>query len=56
MNTPDLLARIRALPLWQGEISATPLTGGITNVNYLVDDGRLERVLDDDGVWRFAAD
>lgn len=39
MNTPDLFARIRALPLWQGEISATPLTGGITNVNYLVDDG-----------------
>ena len=38
MSTPDLLTRIRALPIWQGEISAEPLTGGITNVNYLVSD------------------
>ena len=36
-NTP--LNRIKAMPLWQGEISATPLDGGITNVNYLVSDG-----------------
>ncbi|MEM7076068.1 MAG: phosphotransferase [Pseudomonadota bacterium] len=26
------------MPLWQGEIEATPLTGGITNVNYKVTD------------------
>ena len=38
MNQNDLLTRIRALPLWQGEITATPLTGGITNVNYRVTD------------------
>ncbi len=36
MSHPDF----RSLPLWQGEITATPLTGGITNVNYLVEDGR----------------
>lgn len=35
---PDLLSRIRALPIWQGKITATPLTGGITNVNYKVTD------------------
>jgi thiamine kinase-like enzyme len=40
MGAPDLLTRIRALPIWQGEITATPLPGGITNVNYLVNDGR----------------
>ena len=38
MNQNDLLTRIRALPLWQGEITAMPLTGGITNVNYRVTD------------------
>ncbi|NOE24771.1 MULTISPECIES: phosphotransferase [unclassified Ruegeria] len=39
MSHPDLMTRIRALPIWQGEIEATPLTGGITNVNYKVTDG-----------------
>ena len=34
MSQPDF----RKLPLWQGEITVTPLTGGITNVNYLVED------------------
>ncbi len=38
MNQSDLMARIRDLPIWQGEIEATPLTGGITNVNYKVTD------------------
>lgn len=38
MSQSDLLTRIRALPIWQGEITAQPLTGGITNVNYLVQD------------------
>jgi len=39
MTQTDLMTRISALPIWSGEITATPLTGGITNVNYLVDDG-----------------
>lgn len=34
----DTLARINALPIWDGTITATPLDGGITNVNYLVED------------------
>ncbi|EBA14893.1 putative choline kinase protein [Roseobacter sp. SK209-2-6] len=38
MTQTDLVNRIRALPIWQGEIEATPLDGGITNVNYLVQD------------------
>jgi thiamine kinase-like enzyme len=36
-NTP--LKRIKAMALWQGEISAVPLAGGITNVNYVVTEG-----------------
>lgn len=36
-NTP--LNRIKAMALWKGEISAAPLKGGITNVNYVVTDG-----------------
>ena len=39
MTTNTLLNRIKAMPLWQGEISAVPLDGGITNVNYVVTDG-----------------
>ncbi len=38
MSQSDLMTRIHALPIWQGEIEATPLTGGITNVNYKVTD------------------
>lgn len=35
----DLLERdIAALPIWQGPIAIAPLTGGITNRNYLVED------------------
>ncbi len=30
--------RVRALPIWQGKISAEPLGGGITNVNFVVQD------------------
>lgn len=45
MGNPDLMTRIQNLPIWQGEITATPLTGGITNVNYLVDDGRAKYVV-----------
>jgi thiamine kinase-like enzyme len=36
-NTP--LNRIKDMALWKGDIVATPLGGGITNVNYVVTDG-----------------
>lgn len=32
-------ARLRALPIWRGPVRAEPLGGGITNVNFLVEDG-----------------
>ncbi|WP_298850240.1 phosphotransferase [uncultured Ruegeria sp.] len=38
MSQSDLMTLISALPIWQGGIEATPLTGGITNVNYKVTD------------------
>ena len=38
MNSSDLPNRIYDLPIWKGKITASPLTGGITNVNYLVSD------------------
>ena len=38
MSQSDLITRIRTLPIWQGEITAQPLTGGITNVNFKVTD------------------
>ncbi len=38
MSQSDLISRIRNLPIWQGEITAEPLTGGITNLNYKVTD------------------
>lgn len=31
--------RAASLKLWQGEVDPQPLTGGITNVNFLVEDG-----------------
>jgi thiamine kinase-like enzyme len=34
----EALARIGALPLWHGRIAVEPLSGGITNRNYLVND------------------
>ena len=39
-RTDDIHAeRIRSLTLWSGPIRLQPLDGGITNRNYLVDDG-----------------
>ena len=38
MTESDILGRIEGLPCWQGPITATPLDGGITNVNYRVAD------------------
>ena len=40
---PD--AEIRSLPLWSGEVSIRPLSGGITNRNYLVEDRRRRAVV-----------
>ncbi len=57
-NTSDI-ARIRALPCWSGPVDPEPLTGGITNRNFLVRDARGTRVvrLGDDipvhGILRF---
>ena len=38
-------SKIRALPVWQGDISIEPLTGGITNENYLVQDASRKYVV-----------
>ena len=32
--------KLLALPIWQGNVAATPLGGGITNVNFLAEDDR----------------
>lgn len=45
MSQADILARIRALPIWQGAINVKPLEGGITNVNYLVSDAEGQSVV-----------
>jgi len=34
----DPRSRVMALPLWQGKVDPQPLSGGITNVNFLVED------------------
>ena len=39
----EIEIKLQQLPCWKGEISFQPLSGGITNVNYLVSDS------DDDG-------
>lgn len=41
--TPE--ERIHALGIWQGPIDIAPITGGLTNRNYLVRDGALRRVV-----------
>jgi thiamine kinase-like enzyme len=41
--TPE--ERIHALGIWQGPIDIVPITGGLTNRNYLVRDGALRRVV-----------
>ncbi len=35
-------AVLRALPIWRGEVAITPLSGGLTNLNYRVLDGDRE--------------
>jgi thiamine kinase-like enzyme len=39
MDHDAALARIRAVPIWKGDIFAEPLGGGLTNLNYVVTDG-----------------
>lgn len=36
----DLEQRIGRLPCWRGPVSLSPLTGGLTNISYVADDGR----------------
>lgn len=43
--TEALLDRARALPIWQGRVTFTPLDGGITNVNHLASDGYVRAVV-----------
>jgi thiamine kinase-like enzyme len=55
----DPEARAAGLPCWAGKVAPVPLTGGITNVNFLVQDARgryFARIGDDipmHGVMRF---
>lgn len=37
--TEDLVQRVAALPCWSGRVDPKPLSGGLTNTNFLVDDG-----------------
>jgi thiamine kinase-like enzyme len=38
MTDDALLERLARLPCWQGTVSLTPLTGGLTNLSYVVED------------------
>ncbi|MDF2094410.1 phosphotransferase family protein [Aquibaculum arenosum] len=44
-QTTDSQTRIRALPIWEGEIGVEPLLGGISNECWLVSDGRGRHVV-----------
>ena len=58
-NTETAIARAAGLPIWRGPVDPQPLTGGITNTNFVVSDGGRKyfvRVGDDipiHGVLRF---
>jgi thiamine kinase-like enzyme len=45
MDQADALDAIRSLPVWQGPAAIEPLSGGLTNRNYLVRDGRARYVV-----------
>src|SRR3546814_5475119 len=59
MTTPLPVERVRSLRFWSGPVAPRPLTGGITNANFLVEDRGerfVVRVGDDipvHGVMRF---
>jgi thiamine kinase-like enzyme len=38
--TADARLRVRNLPCWRGPVEVEPLAGGMTNVNFVVQDGR----------------
>jgi thiamine kinase-like enzyme len=56
----DQLDRVRALPLWRGQLDIVPLTGGMTNRSFVVADGdrrvvvRLGEDIPVHGIHRFA--
>jgi len=58
-NKIDPVARAACLPCWTGKVEPLPVTGGITNTNFVVDDGHARffvRIGDDiplHGVMRF---
>lgn len=39
MSDDALLERLARLPCWRGKVSLQPLTGGLTNLSYVVEDG-----------------
>ena len=39
------LEKVKSLPIWQGEVRAEPLGGGITNINFLVQDAARKAVV-----------
>lgn len=45
MNQDDALGAIRSLPVWQGPVTIEPLSGGLTNRNFLVRDARARHVV-----------
>ncbi len=40
INHESAIQQIEALPCWSGEVSIEPLSGGLSNLNFLVDDGK----------------
>jgi thiamine kinase-like enzyme len=45
MRDDDTKARLKALPIWSGDIDIAPLGGGLTNVNYVVTDSAAKYVV-----------
>lgn len=41
----DNLQLVSNLPLWRGPVDPTPLAGGITNVNFVVEDADRKSVV-----------
>ncbi len=41
----ELINKIRSLPLWENHIEITPLSGGLTNLNFIIQDGNKKYVL-----------
>ena len=40
MSSAKIIRHIKSLPCWRGAVTLTPLTGGITNINYLAEDAQ----------------